>query len=157
MADSTEDAYEDVFIEGLADMVGDKTPVIDYETAKVPNRNIEMITDVLKGVRVGDRVNIVFGIPDLKVSRECTVVGIKGERSDRTPEIDWTHTVELEGPEGDDTNGLMYRIGVGDDDFEPWYVISYPYNKSLNMIDDDNSWGHGWVVDAHLITKPAEK
>jgi len=154
MNNSNEDGYEDVFIEGLDEMVGDKTPIIDYETAKVPNRNLEMIHDVLKHVRVGDSVKIVFGIPDLKVDRECTVVGVKGERSNRTPEIDWTHTVELEGPEGDDTNGMMYRVGIGDPDFDPWYVIGYPYNKKINVIDEENSWGHGWIVDAYIMSQP---
>jgi hypothetical protein len=130
----------------------DKVTAGSAEAAEEPDRNIEHISNILSTIRHGDKLKIILGTSSVKVSIRGDVVGIKGQNSDRPPEAGWKRTVEIEGPEGNDKKGRLYRTGTGGDKTDPWLIYSYEYYRDLDMIDEADAGWHGWVIDLEKIS-----
>jgi hypothetical protein len=129
----------------------DETIIDSAEAATEPGRNVEHIASTFNKVHHGDKVKLIYGTSDFKLTFTGEVVGIKGQNSSRPPDTGWTKTVEVLGPEGDEKKGRLYRMGAGGDKADPWLIYSYEYYPKLDMLEvEDGAW-HGWLVDVQRV------
>nr|ADE29291.1 hypothetical protein [uncultured virus] len=112
-----------------------------------PERDVEAVTETLKGVREGQDVRL--GI----------AVHVNGEDTGGTA-IMQVHGVESDPPGFDRRVNLLHHdgianrlwiTGIGNDGLDAWEIVSAPYDPVRGILDSTDMAFHGWVVGAEVV------
>lgn len=109
-----------------------------------PDRDVGSITETLVDVERGDKIEVTIGAAEansdavlLIVSHERDVAG-------------FDHRINFIEKPREDGWTRMYITAIGDDKFDPWEVVSAPYEVGTGTADMRDFAANGWLIDVEV-------
>lgn len=115
-----------------------------------PDRDISSVTDTLESVEEGDWVKLGMAInhPEDGFTGGTSVMEVHAVETDVAR---FDRRVSFIHHDGEVHR--LYMTGIGNDELDPWEILSCPYVPEIGLVDMSDFAAHGWVVGAKVVDR----